>query len=232
MDHDPAEVCRPAGARGAGVDTLVLLAGCGQGAILIHYTLPSMAGLVWVAHGAGGTFTGAAVPLVNRQSPGSTGVGYTGVWPLHTPQVATDVSILTVWVHDTLWSTARDGVWLGDKAGQAAADWVPVNIGCTSGGARVDYSTRGGVAGVPGWLPALYEWMGLWPVSLQSSPALAHGPAFLGDAHGCAVTGAGVARVAGRFWLVFWLRRWWWGGVSQACVGTAVKAAETPVRAV
>ena len=38
---DPAEVCRPAGARGAGVDTLVLLAGCGQGAILIHYTLPS-----------------------------------------------------------------------------------------------------------------------------------------------------------------------------------------------
>ena len=41
------------------------------------------------------------------------------------PLVTTDISILTVRVHDTLWPTARDGVWLGDEAGQAAADWVP-----------------------------------------------------------------------------------------------------------
>ena len=45
--------------------------------------------------------------------------------PESPPLVATDVSILTVWVHDTLRSTAGDGVWLGDEAGQAAADGVP-----------------------------------------------------------------------------------------------------------
>jgi len=151
----------------------------------------------------------------------------TGVWSFNTLLLATNVPILTVRVNHTLRSTAYDGVRLGDEARKAPTDRVASDVRGAGGGARVNCTTRVWIARIR--LRALNERMRLGPISLKSLPALAHGQALLGNAHGSWVTRAGNARVPR------WLRwRWFvfrlgWLCLPQTCVGAAVEAAKAPV---
>jgi len=160
-------------------------------------------------------------------SPWPAGVWRAGVWFFNTLLLATNVPILTVRVNHTLRSTACDGVRLGDEARKAPTDRVASDVRGAGCGARVNCTTRVWIARIR--LRALDERMRLGPISLKSLPALAHGQALLGNAHGSWVTRAGNARVPRWLrwrWFVFRLR---WLRLPQTCVGTAVEAAKAPV---
>ena len=160
-------------------------------------------------------------------SPWPAGVWRAGVWSFNTLLLATNVSILTVRVNQTLRSTASDGVWLGDEAREAPTDRVASDVRGAGGSAGVNCTAGVRIARIR--LRALDERVRFRTISLKSLSTLAHGQALLGNAHGSWVTGARNARVPRRLrwrWFVFWLR---WLCLPQTCVSTAVKAAKAPV---
>lgn len=160
-------------------------------------------------------------------SPWSAGVWRAGVRFLNTLLLATNVPVLTVGVDHTLRSAACDGVWLGDEAREAPTDGVASKVRGAGCSARVNCTTRVWIARIR--LRALDERVGFGSISLKPLPALAHGQALLGNAHGSRVTRAGNARVPRWLrwrWFVFWLR---WLCLSKTSVGTAVEAAKAPV---
>ena len=61
---------------------------------------------IWFWHKSWQTSTdGITVSVGGAGSAWTTGAGVTGIWPLHTFLIPTDVSVLAVWVYHTFWST-------------------------------------------------------------------------------------------------------------------------------
>ena len=117
---------------------------------------------------------------------GPTRTGLTGVRSLHTSLGPADLTVVTVGVHQALWSTASDGVWLGYKAWQTPTDGVALSVWGTGGPG----ATGAGLAGVQHGTSHLRT-----GVRGQAGGTLAEGSALLGDTHGVLATGVGVTGV-------------------------------------
>ena len=146
---DVALCVPPAGARQAGVgsgDTLVVAADHAGPAVGIPFAL-STASSDCVRHGdvrGQASADGIACSADHAFGVWPAWTWIAGVWLLDAPLVLTDVTLLAVWVSDTLRPAAGDCVWFGNEARLAPTNGVASKVGR----ADCSWSARTGHAGV------------------------------------------------------------------------------------
>ena len=123
----------PAGGRTAGVwpgPALVGGADHAAPAVRVSLALSATAGDGVRLGDVGGEAAAHGVPdtVHHTLCVGPAGAWITRVWPLYTPLALADIASLAVRVPDTLRSTPRDGVWLGDQPCLAPADGVSTKV--------------------------------------------------------------------------------------------------------